>query len=97
MSTTWIVVIVIVGVFVLAGVAWAATAGRAKRLEQRRAEAQQHREDANVKARQAEKARLVAKEQSELAATQQEEADRLRSHADELDPEVEARNEERVR
>jgi hypothetical protein len=54
-------------------------------------EAQQHREEANVKARQAEKARLEAKEQSDLAASQQEEAERLRTHADELDPDAAAR------
>ncbi|HEV2591310.1 MAG TPA: hypothetical protein VGU02_05390 [Gaiellaceae bacterium] len=95
MSTTLIVVIVVIAVLVLAAVAWGMTAGRAKRMQQKRVVAQAHREQANVAARQAEKARLEAKEQSDRAAAQQAEADWLRSHADEIDPDA-TRDEERV-
>ena len=44
MSTTWIVVIVIVAIVAVAVIAFAASRGRAKQQEQKRIEAQQHRE-----------------------------------------------------
>lgn len=86
--TTWIVVLIVIALIVIAGVVIAARKRNEVRLEERRAEAQDHREDAEVTARRAEQARLEAEEQADRARLQQEAADDLRRRADEIDPDV---------
>jgi F0F1-type ATP synthase membrane subunit b/b' len=88
MSTWGIVVIVVAAVVLVAIVAYALTRGRARRLEQQRAEAQDVRTEARAKARQAEQARLAAEEQAEQARRQQNEAVALQQKANEVDPDV---------
>jgi flagellar biosynthesis/type III secretory pathway M-ring protein FliF/YscJ len=89
MSTIWIVVIVVVAVVLIACLAFAASRGRTRKLEQKRLEAREHREVADTKARKAEQARLQAEEQADRARKQQAEADELRRHAAEVDPDTE--------
>jgi uncharacterized protein HemX len=89
MSTTVIVAIVVVAIVVLALAGLATSRQRAKRLEEHRLEAREHREEADSKARKAEQARLQAEEQAERARKQQAEADELRRHAAEIDPDTE--------
>ena len=88
MDTIWIVVLIVVALIVVAGIMIAARKRRDAQLEERRAEARDHREDADATARRAEQARLEAQEQADRARKQQEAADDLRRRADEVDPDV---------
>ena len=78
MSTiAWI--IVVVAVVVLAALAWA---GRKRNLEQRRVEADAHREDAKERGLRAERASLAAEEQLAQARRQQLDAEELSAVAE---------------
>ena len=88
MSTTAIVLIVVGVLAALAIIAYAATQARGRKLEERREQAQDVRDEARAKARRAEQARLAAEEQAERARKEQQSATELRAKADELDPDV---------
>ena len=88
MDTWLIIVIVVAAVVVLALAYWAATRGRERRLESRRAEAGELREQAGLASRQAEERESAARD--ELAKAERERAV-ARGHAtraDEVDPDV---------
>lgn len=88
MDTIWIVVLVLAALLVIGGVMVGARKRRDAQLEERRVEAQGHREEANATARRAELAKLEAKEQAERADREAEAAAELRQRADEVDPDV---------
>ena len=88
MYTIWIVVLVLAALVVIGVVMYVVRQRSEARLEERRLEAQSHREEANATARRAEKAQLEAKEQAEVARREQESAAELRQRADEVDPDV---------
>ena len=80
MSTTaWIIVIVVVAVVLLIALAWA---GRRRNIEQRRVEADAHREDAKERSLRAERASLAAEEQRAQARRQELDADELSAVAE---------------
>ena len=62
---------------------------RERQLEQRRAEAREHREQADMKARKAEQARLAAEEQADRARKEQAAAEQHRQLAQQIDPDIE--------
>jgi uncharacterized protein HemX len=87
------VILVIAALIVLAIAWWLVKQRQAQRVEEHRAEAQDHREDARATERRAEQARLEAEEQAERARREQAAADDLKRQADEVDPDVEAPDE----
>jgi flagellar biosynthesis/type III secretory pathway M-ring protein FliF/YscJ len=88
MSTwTWIV-IAVAALIVLAIVLWGVQKGRERRLESKREEASNLRQQAETKAQRAEHRSSVADELSQRATVEREEAQVAARRADEVDPDV---------
>jgi Flp pilus assembly protein TadB len=88
MDTWLIIVIVVAAIVVLALALWAATRGRERRLESRRVEAGEQREQAELAAQQAEERELAAREELDRAERERAVARGHSARADELDPDV---------
>jgi uncharacterized protein HemX len=88
MDAIWIIVLVAVAIIIVGGIVFAGRQRREAQLEERRVEAQGHREEASSKARRAEQARLQAEEQAERAERERAEAEQLERKAAEIDPDV---------
>jgi Flp pilus assembly protein TadB len=88
MDTWLIIVIVIAAVLVVALALWAAARGRERRLEHQRVEAGEHREQAELRARQAEERELAAREELDRAGRERAVARGHAERADEVDPDV---------
>jgi flagellar biosynthesis/type III secretory pathway M-ring protein FliF/YscJ len=88
MDTWLIVVIVIVAVVVLALLAWAATRGRERRIESKRAEAGELRQEAQSRAQRADERQALAEEQAEQARRERLEAESRLERADDVDPDT---------
>jgi FtsZ-interacting cell division protein ZipA len=86
MSTVWIIVIVVAAI-VLIGLALV-TLGRKRRLDSRRQEAAELREQAETRARSAKQAELASEEQAERARKEREAAEEHATRAREVDPDV---------
>jgi FtsZ-interacting cell division protein ZipA len=92
-NTTWIIVIVVAAVALLAialGVA-----GRRSRLAKRHEQASELREQAQARARSAKQAELAAEEQAERAKRERAAAEEHAARAREVDPDVDDSDRER--
>ncbi len=95
MSTTaWIIVIVVAALIALGALAFAGRRRSEQVREERRGEAQEHREEARTTSRRAEQARLEAEEQAERARREQETARELEEKAARIDPDVDVEDDE---
>jgi F0F1-type ATP synthase membrane subunit b/b' len=87
MSDWLIVGLLVLGVLIVAAIAWYwVTRGRERRLERRRETAAEHRDEARERARQAGEVEFAARRQMEKAERQRETAVRLDRKATEVDP-----------
>jgi FtsZ-interacting cell division protein ZipA len=86
----WIWLLIILGVLVLVGII--VVGGRraqTQRLESKREEAAELRQDAQLQARRAEERQALAEEQAERAHAERAEAEARLERADDVDPDVE--------
>ncbi len=86
----WIWLLIILGVLLLVGII--VVGGRraqAQRLESKRGEAAELRQDAQLQARRAEERQALAQEQAERARAERTEAEARLERADDVDPDVE--------
>jgi Flp pilus assembly protein TadB len=90
MDTWLIIVIAVVAVLVVAAALWLVSRSRARRLEERRAEAGEHRETSERQALRAREREEAAQDELERAKMEREVAQAHARRADELDPDVEA-------
>jgi hypothetical protein len=88
MDTWLIVVIALAAVLAVGVVVWALERGRARKLEERRAEAGEHREEAELRAIRARERREAAEAELERADREHAVAQAHARRADELDPDV---------
>jgi Tfp pilus assembly protein PilO len=88
MDTWLIIVIIVVAVVVLALLAWAVTRGRQRRLEGKRVEATELRQEAQSRVQRADERQALAEEQAERARRERAEAESRLERADEVDPDV---------
>lgn len=86
MDTWLIILIIVVGGLVLAGLAWAATRGRERRVESKRVEAGELRQEAQVRTQRADEREGIAQEQAEQARRERLEAESELERADKVDP-----------
>jgi flagellar biosynthesis/type III secretory pathway M-ring protein FliF/YscJ len=92
----WVwIVLAVIAVLVIAGIVFAATRGRQRRLESRREEASALRDRAEMRTEQAEQRAAAAEQRrreadahAEEAKREREAADAAARRADELDPDV---------
>ena len=86
---TWLIIVIIVVAIVVIGVlAWAATRGRQRRLESKRVEAGELRQEAQSRAQRADERQALAEEQAEQARRERVEAESRLERADEVDPDT---------
>ena len=88
MDTWLIIVIVVAAALVVALLLWGVVRGRERKLEQRREEAGAHREQSELRARQAEEREVAAREELDRAERERAVARGHAKRADELDPDV---------
>ena len=85
--TTLIWILIAIAVFVvIVGVALRAT--RERRLDQRRAKAQELRREAEARSVRADEREALAREQAEIASTERAEAEKVGARANVLDPDT---------
>ena len=86
---TWVwIVIIAAAVIVVLLLLWAATRGRQRRLETKRLEAGELRQEAELRARRADERQALAEEQAEAARRERVEAESRLERADQVDPDV---------
>src|SRR5919109_649707 len=90
MDTWLIIVIAVAAVLVVAVALWALSRSRNRRHEERRVEAGEHREKAELQSLRAREREQAAQDELERAQTEREAAQAHVRRADELDPDVEA-------
>jgi uncharacterized protein HemX len=95
MDTWLIIVIVVAAALGIALLLWAVVRGRKRRLEQRREEASAHREQSELRARQAEEREVAAREELDRAERERALARGHAARADEIDPDVDIDRTER--
>jgi flagellar biosynthesis/type III secretory pathway M-ring protein FliF/YscJ len=95
MDTWLIIVIVVAAAVVVALLLWGVVRGRERRLEQRRDEASAHREQSELRARQAEEREVAAREELDRAERERAVAQGHATRADEIDPDVDIDRTER--
>lgn len=86
---TWLIVVLAVVAVLLVGVAlWALSRSKNRQVEERRVEATQHREKAELQSLRAREREAAAQEELDRARTEREVAQAHARRADEVDPEV---------
>jgi hypothetical protein len=92
----WIILLIILGALIVAGIiiVGGRRAGE-RRLESKRAEATELREEARVQQRRADERLSIAEEQAEQARTERAEAEERARQADDVDPDIDADNDNR--
>ncbi|MBA2614893.1 MAG: hypothetical protein H0U90_03815 [Actinobacteria bacterium] len=85
----WIWLLIIVGALLLVGIIIVGgRQARTKRLDTKRGEASELRQDAQTQSRRAEERQALAEEQAERARAERQEADARLERADKVDPDV---------
>jgi flagellar biosynthesis/type III secretory pathway M-ring protein FliF/YscJ len=87
---TWLILLIIGALIVLAAAFVASRRARERQLESHREEASELRSGAEDQARRADQRAELAEEQAEQARREREEAEERVRRADELDPDVDA-------
>lgn len=86
---TWLIVVIALAAVVGVGlVIWALERGRSRKLQERRVEAGEHREQSELRALQARERREAAEEEIERSEREQAVAQAHARRADELDPDM---------
>lgn len=86
---TWLIVVIALAAAVAVGlVLWALERGRTRKLEERRAEAGEHREQAELRDLQARERRQAAEDEIQRADREHAVSQAHSRRADELDPDV---------
>ena len=88
MDTWLIVVIAVAAVLLVAVVLWALSRTRNRKLDERRVEASQHREKAELQSFRAREREAAAQDELERAQNEREVAEAHARRADEVDPDV---------
>ena len=83
---TWVIVLIVIAVIVIAAAVYWSTSGKAKKLEQQREQAAEHREEAHGAAQRAGEAELTARRHAEEAEREKARALELEHKAAETDP-----------
>jgi C4-dicarboxylate-specific signal transduction histidine kinase len=92
MDTTWIVILVVIAVLILLALLILGRRQRERRLEGKREEAGQLRDQARVSERRAQEAELAAEEQAEVARRERAAAQQRAERARDVDPDVDDDN-----
>ncbi|MGH3022657.1 MAG: hypothetical protein ACRDNI_03280 [Gaiellaceae bacterium] len=86
---TWLIVVIAVAAVLVAGlVLWALSRSKERKLEERRAEAGEHREKAELQELRARERETAAQEELDRAQNEREVAQAHTRRADEVDPDV---------
>jgi Flp pilus assembly protein TadB len=86
---TWLIVVIAVAAVLVAGfVLWLLSRSRERHLEERRVEAGEHREKADLQSQRAREREAVAQDELDRARTEREVAQAHTRRADEIDPDV---------
>jgi flagellar biosynthesis/type III secretory pathway M-ring protein FliF/YscJ len=84
----WILIVVIAVIVVLGIIWWAVTRGRERRLEAKRTEAAELRNEAGTRMRRSEERQSLAEEQAEAARRERIEAETAAERAADVDPDI---------
>ncbi|MGH2806552.1 MAG: hypothetical protein ACRDKT_04675 [Actinomycetota bacterium] len=82
----WLIIVLVIAAIVIIGIIYRVTAGKNRRIEQRRETAAEQRQEAQVAAQSAGEAEIAARRQQELAEAEKERALILEREAVKSDP-----------
>jgi flagellar biosynthesis/type III secretory pathway M-ring protein FliF/YscJ len=86
---TWLIIVIAVAAVLVAGIVlWLLSRSKERRLEERRVEAGEHREKAELQSLRAREREAAAQEELERAQDEREVAQAHARRADEIDPDV---------